>query len=123
MAINLNYEPLVIRVDDLDSQEQQVTLNGITFFVRFTHSTAYTNDNWVMDVLDSNKNNLLVGKRITSTTNLSYLSTQLTELLNGYLFCVNTRGLRISMDRENFGTNLNFQIWYVSNEEIENASS
>lgn len=123
MAINLNYEPLVIRVDDLESQEQQVTLNGITFFVRFTFSTAYTNDNWVLDILDSNKNNLLVGKRITSTTNLSYLSTQLTELLNGYLFCVNTRGLRISMDRENFGTNLNFQIWYVSNEEIENAST
>lgn len=115
--------PLRIRVDDLPAQEQQITLNGVTLFIRFSYSGAHTRDNWVMDILDQNKDNLLVGKRVTSTTNLTYHSFSLTEILDGYLFCVNTTATRTPMNRDNFGTDKAYQIWYYSNEEIEDGNT
>lgn len=118
-----NFQPLVIRVDDLDSQQQRVSLNGVTFFLQFSFSTAYTRDNWVMDVLDVNKDNLLVGRRLTSTTNMSNISLELTEQIGGSLFCVNTTGTRTPMNRDNFGTTKAYQIWYVSNAEVGSGTS
>lgn len=120
--MTLNYEPLKIRVDKLNAQEETVTFNGLSFIVRFTYSTAYTKDNWILDVFDAEGNNLLVGKRITSTTNLTHHSIDLTETLGGWLFCVNTRGLRTSINQDNFGTEENFQIWYVSQEDADNVT-
>lgn len=112
-----DFKPLKIRVDKgVESQEQQITLNGITFFLRFSYSTAYTRDNWVVDILDSNRDNLLVGKRVTSTTNLTYNSIDLTELLDGYLFCVNTKNSKSPITKDNFGSQEVFRIWYIRRE-------
>lgn len=112
-----------IRVDDLPYQEQQVVLNGITLYIRISYNTSYTRDPWVIDILDSNRDNILVGKRLTATTNISGVSLDLTELIDGHLFCVNTLGTRTPMNRDNFGTESPYQIHNYSNQEIEDETN
>lgn len=112
-----------IRVDDLSYQEQQITLNGLTLYIRISYNGAYLRDPWVIDILDSDKNNLLVGKRVTATTNLTYHSLDLTEILDGYLFCVNTIGTRDPINRDNFNTEGVYQIRSYSRQEIEDAKN
>lgn len=112
-----------IRVDDLPYQEQQILLNGVTLYVRISYNSAYLRDPWVIDILDSNKDNLLVGKRLTATTNITGLSLDLTDILGGYLFCVNTIGTRTPMNRDNLGTEDVYQLHSYSNQEIEDAAN
>ena len=112
-----------IRIDDSPYQEQQVILNGVTFYIRVSYNSSYLRDPWVIDILDSDKNNLLVGKRLTATTNISYLSLDLTELLDGHLFCVNTVATRNPMDRDNLSTEGSYQLHSYSNQEIVDATN
>lgn len=115
--------PLKIRIDDYPDQEQQITLNGVTFFVRLYYNSAYLTDNWMIDILDQNKDAILIGKRVTATTNINANNLLLKELLDGYLFCVNTTGTRTPINRDNFGTEKDYQIWYYSNTEIEDGTN
>ena len=110
--------PIEINVDDESYQEQAVTLNGITFYLTISYNSVYKTNNWVIDVLDSDRNNLYVGKRITPFSNISSNSLELIESMNGYLFAVKLSGKKDYMDRNNFGTGKDFRLWYYSKEEL-----
>lgn len=111
--------PLRIRVEDTSFSETSLTLNGRNYYIRFRYHGGFTKANWVMDIFDSNRNNLLVGKRIQPSVNLTRHNLDLEELLNGWLFCVNVGGRRVDIDRDNLGNDKNFEIWYVSKDEID----
>lgn len=112
-----------IRIDNTPYQEQQVILNGVTLYIRISYNESYLRDPWVIDILDTNKNNVLVGKRLTATTNISYLSLDLTDIIEGHLFCVNTIATRESINRNNLSTDGSYQLHSYSNTEIENATN
>ena len=112
-----------IRIDDVPYQEQQVILNGVTLYVRISYNSSYLRDPWVIDIFDSNKNNILVGKRITATTNISHLSLDLTGIIDSHIFCVNTVATRNPMNRDNFSTDGEYQLHVYSNGEIDNATN
>jgi len=115
--------PKAIRVDDLSSQVQQITLNGITLYLKIYFLTGYTSNGWYVDFLDQDRNLLYGGRRITAGTNLTYLSPDVVDTLGGHIFCVNVAATREPLTRDNFSTKGDYQLWYYTNEEIANATS
>jgi hypothetical protein len=103
-------------------QEQQVTLNGNTFYFVFKVNSAYTTNPWTLSILDVNKEPLLVGKRINPNQNL-ILQRHIRELLGGVLFCFNIKEDNATITKNNFGGDQQFRVIYVSESELDELAT
>ena len=103
-------------------QEQQVTLNGNTFYFIFKVNSAYTANPWTISIFDVNKSPLLLGKRINPNQNL-VLKSSLRDLLGGVLFCFNIKQDKTDITKSNFGGDQQFRILYVSESELDELAT
>lgn len=111
-----------ILVDKYDyNQEQEVTINGETYYFRFRYNTSVTDNPWFLDILDNSKEYLLASRRVIHGEVSTYSSIR--ETFNGVILCVNTLFDGSPVTEETFHSDGKHIIAYVSYEELRDAIS
>lgn len=109
--------PTQIKVDNNTYQEKLVTLNGNRVFITFSFNTR--DQRWYFDIVDRNNTDIISGVKILPSQDLSTKYISLAQLLGGAFVCVDTRSSGKDVTRDNFGTDKQFQLWYYTDQEIE----
>lgn len=104
-------------------QEKLVTLNGKSLYFTIAYNTSDDLLNngegaWYLDIADRNKVEIISGIKILPIQNLTSRYLQVHKLLGGDLWCMNVKDSSTEITRTNFGTDSQFQLWYLSNEEM-----
>ena len=114
-----------IKVSETSYQEELVTLNGKSLYLTFAYNTSDDVSNtgiggdWYMDIADRNKVDIISGVKILPIQNLTKRYLQVHKLLGGDLWCMNVKDTSTDINKDNFGTDRKFQLWYLSDEEME----
>ncbi len=106
-----------VKIQDAIYQEQLVTLNGNSVFITTTYNER--NGRWYLSIDDRNKLQLISGLKLLPKKDLLSKYTSVYELLGGSLYCANIRGNDDEVTRDNFGTDKQFQLWYLTDEELK----
>lgn len=109
-----------IKVDDNAYQQKLITLNGQTLFITVSFNTR--DNRWYVDVSDRNEVDLITGIKLLPNQNLTSKYVSINSLIGGNLYCVNIKGDGIDITRDNFGTDRQFQLWYISSSEENDIS-
>lgn len=104
-----------IKVEDSAYQEKLITLNGNSIFITFNFNTR--DQRWYFDLVDRNNIDIISGVKILPSTNLTGKYLYTSSILGGSLYCANLKNDGIDVTRDNFGTDKQFQLWYISEEE------
>lgn len=104
-----------LKVDDNTYQEKLLTLNGNSLFITYSYNTR--DNRWYFDIVDRNDIDIISGVKILPDQNLTGKYLDVNNLLNGNIYCVNTRLDGTDITRDNFGTDKKFQLWYLTSEE------
>lgn len=118
--------PTKIKVNpDQTYQEKLVTLNGKSLYLTIAYNTSDDLlDNglgaWYIDIADRNKQEVVSGIKILPIQNLTARYLQLHKMLGGDIWCVNIKDSSAEISRTNFGTDSQFQLWYMTEEEMQN---
>ena len=104
-------------------QEKLVTLNGKSLYFTIAYNTSDDLLNngdgaWYLDIADRNKVEIISGIKVLPIQNLTSRYLQVHKLLGGDLWCMNVKDSSAEITRTNFGTDSQFQLWYLSNEEM-----
>lgn len=114
-----------IKVEDNPYQETLITLNGESLYITIMYNTSDDTANtgkgsWYFDIANRNKEAVLSGVKIIPFQNLTGKYLHVNRLLDGALWCVNTKDGTSDIGRDNFGTDKDFRLWFISNTEAEN---
>jgi hypothetical protein len=104
-----------IKVEDHSYQEKLVTVGGNSVNITFTFNTR--DSRWYFDLVDRNGIDIVSGVKILPSQNLTGHYLDVTSIIGGNFYCANTRSNREDITRDNFGTDKQFQFWYISSEE------
>lgn len=114
-----------IKIGETSYQEKLVTLNGKSLYLTLMYNTSDdVNDTeidgaWYLDIADRNKNDIISGIKVLPIQNLTKRYLQVHKLLGGDIWCMNVKDSSSDINRDNLGTDKKFQLWYMSNEEME----
>jgi hypothetical protein len=113
---------LQIKVLDNPYQERLITLNGNSLFftISFNHRPG-TVGRWFLDIEDRNGLPIMSGVKCLLKQNLVAGNLDLSAILSGGIYCVNTKTSDSGISRDNFGTDKQYQLWYISDAELEAA--
>lgn len=104
-----------IRVPDSAFSQQQVNLENtvLTFILKFNSR----NLSWYLDLKDaSDTNNVKTGIKVMPNQNLTGRY-NIPELTNGNVWCLRQQSTTEDIDRENFGLNRAYGLWYLTSSE------
>lgn len=108
----------IIPFKDPSAWREQIQLTGVIYFLQFTWNSL--NEFWVMDILDSNEDPLVVGVKIV--VNLSLLSPYTVQgLPSGDIVCQNIVGTSDDIGR--FDMSQKFLLIYYEDGEIQELAS
>lgn len=110
-----------IRVSDTTYQEKLITINREKLFITFSFNTR--DNNWYFDLTDRDNNDLITGVKILPVQNLTSKYIDVSNLLQGDFFCVDLKDNKAVIGRDNFGTDKQFQFWYISDIEQEELAN
>lgn len=111
---------LQIKVEDNSYQDKIITLNGNSLSITISYNTR--DGRWYFDLVDRNGLDLISGVKILPTQNLTSKYLQVVELIGGNIYCANTKVDGKDITRSNFGTDKQFQLWYLTADEEEEIS-
>ena len=106
---------LQIKVEDNAYQEKIVTLNGNS--LTFTVSYNTRDLRWYFDIVDRNGDDVISGVKILAPQNLTSKYINVNALIGGNIYCVNTKADGRDITRDTFGTDKQFQLWYLTTSE------
>lgn len=106
-----------IKVEDNTYQEKLITLNGNSLFITFSYNTR--DSRWYFDIVDRDNIDIISGVKILPAQSLTKKYLDVRTLLGGDFFCANIKADGTDVTRDNFGTDKQFQFWYISIEEQE----
>ena len=106
-----------IKVEDSAYQEKLITLNGNSLFITFSFNTR--DSRWYFDIVNRDSIDVISGVKILPAQNLTSKYLTLRTLLGGDFYCANIKADGTDVTRDNFGTDKQFQFWYISVEEQE----
>ena len=115
--------PTQIKFDDNAYQEKEPTINGKVFYFTLAYNSSDDVDNngkgaWYLDLVDFNGEDIISGVKIIPLQNLTKKHLSVNTILDGDLWCMNIKDSTTTINRGNFGTDKQFQLWYYSNEEM-----
>ena len=105
------------KITDSPSQEKPVTLNKTTFYIRITFNTS--DDYWYIDLSDKNDNDIVNGIKILPNQFLTRKYLDLEDVFGGgALMCYNNGSSDDGIGRDNFGTNKQYILLYLTAAEV-----
>lgn len=112
-----------IKVDENAYQGKEIVINGtvLNFTIAYNTSDDVNNDGygaWYFDIQDRQFNDIISGVKVIPIQNLTSRYLSLNTLLGGDIWCMNVKNSTAGINRDNFGTGKQFQLWYFSNEEM-----
>lgn len=111
-----------IKVGEEPYQEKTITLNGETFYLRVMFNDHIIDQDrdgfWFIDILDRDRNPLRTGIKVVSNSSLTRHYHDLRKLLDGDIFVLNVGEVNPIIGRNNFGTNKQYQLVYISFAEL-----
>ena len=113
--------PIQIRVSESAYQEKLITINRQKMFITLSFNTR--DNRWYIDLVDRNKDDIISGVKITPNKNLTGKYVDVHNLLGGDLVCVDTKVSGKDIEKDTFGTDKQFQLLYISNEEQEELAN
>lgn len=110
-----------VRVSSSPYQEKLITINRQKLFITFSFNTR--DQRWYFDLVDRVGNDVISGVKILQQQNLTSKYINVNDILAGDFFCINTKFDGADISRETFGTDKQFQFWYISNEEQQELTN
>ena len=108
--------PKIIPINNLPSSEVTVTLSGNAYNLETIWNTRA--QGWYMAVSDKDKNLIIDFERITA--NQQIVSQNRENFPDGQLIAYPIRTAPDEvMGRDNFGVGKSFEVWYFTNEELD----
>lgn len=112
-----------IKVDDTSYQSKEITINGQVLYIEVVYNSSDdVNEDgegaWYFNLLDRKSVDILSGVKILPIQNLTSRYLNVNTTLQGDFWCMNVKDSSSLIDRSNFGTDKQFQLWYISNEEM-----
>lgn len=110
------------KITDSAYQEKTVTLNKTTFYIRATFNTS--DDSWYLDISDNNDNDIINGIKLLPRQFLTrkYLSVG-DYFSGGALMIYNNQSSNELIGRDNFGTNKQYRLLYLTAAEVAQYDS
>ena len=112
---------LQIKIPQVYSNSQQITLDGTVYTLKNYWNTR--DEAWRISLIDADDEPILLGLKVMPNQNLTtpYKATPNigTRLPSGNIWCVRTTTDKSVISDTNFGTGLNYQLWYLTSEEEE----
>lgn len=106
-----------IKIEDSTYQSRLISLNSNSLFFIMTYNTR--DGRWYLDIEDRNKINVISGIKILPLQSMTGKYVNVRTLIGGNIYCIDTRLSGQDINRDNFGTDKQFQLWYYTTEEEE----
>lgn len=107
-----------IKITDSAYQEKPFTANKTTFYIRVTFNTS--DDHWYIDLSDKDNNDIVNGIKVLPDQFLTRKYLHLDEVFGGgALRCYNNQSSTDPINRDNFGTDKQYQLLYWTASEVK----
>ena len=113
--------PLQIKVGDVPYQEKLISLNSNSLFLTLSYNTR--DSRWYFDISDRNDISIISGIKILPSQNITSKYLNVSELIGGNIYCVDTKFSGTDVTRDNFGTDRQFQLWYYTKAEEDELTN